>query len=69
MYYLDCFIESEKSFPVNSYYDADPKSLAEVGADLLLRKMSGITSITISKDTKGVSPIRLIHKVIERPIR
>jgi DNA-binding NtrC family response regulator len=35
MFYLDCFIESDKNFPVNSYYDEDPEKLAKAGAELL----------------------------------
>jgi len=35
MFYLDCFIESDKNFPVNSYCDEDPEKLAKVGAALL----------------------------------
>jgi hypothetical protein len=59
MFYLDCFIESDKNFPVNSYYDEDPERLAKAGAALLKINISGITGIRISKETKGMSPIKL----------
>jgi len=35
MFYLDCFTELDKNFPVNSYYDEDPEKLAKAGAELL----------------------------------
>lgn len=58
MFFLDCFVKGSE-FPVNSYYDEDPMLLAKKGAALLIRESSGIESIAIGRDTKGLSPIRI----------
>lgn len=58
VFYLDCFIKGN-SFPVNTYYDEDPLKLALSAVNLLISEISGIHSVTLSRETKGMSPIRL----------
>lgn len=56
MIYVDCFIDSDRKFPVNSYGPLTDEDARECAAAVFNNPNSGIAAVEFNKECKGCSP-------------